>query len=179
MEWGAAQTVMVLAGALFLCVFALMASPGVKPASRNQIAAGIAAALLLATAFVWSAHFSRLVEVITAASGLIVAVIAAVMTFKGMRHYNSVPSSEHVRRRPNTSLEKLASNPATPATTLADLAYGEPWVRTLVASNPSTPANVLEWLASLGEPAITAALGSRDVRERATQSHKVRRTGNS
>lgn len=179
MEWGAAQTVMVLAGALFLCVFALMTSPGVKPPSRNQIAAGIAAALLLATAFVWSAHFSRLVEVIAAAPGLIVAFIAAVMTARELRQHTSLPSSEHARKRPSGSLEKLASNPATPATTLADLAYGEPCVRTLVALNPSTPANVLEWLANLGEPPITAALGSRDVRERAAQSPKSRRSANS
>ena len=178
MEWGAAQTVMVLAGALFLCVFALMTSPGVKRPSPNQVFAGIASALLLATAFVWSAHFSRLVEVITAAPGLIVAFIAAVMTVRELRHHTTVPSSEHLRGRPSGSLERLASNPATPVTTLADLAYGEPCVRTLVATNPSTPANVLEWLAGLGEPAITAALGSRDVRKTATQKSKARRTGN-
>lgn len=175
MEWGAAQTVMVLAGALFLCVFALMTSPGVKPPSRNQITAGIASALLLATAFVWSAHFSRFVEVITAVPGLIVAAIAAIMTVKELRQHTTVPSAEHGRGRPSGSLERLASNPATPVTTLADLAYGEPCVRTLVATNPSTPANVLEWLAGLDEPAITTALGSRDGREGASHSPGKRR----
>ena len=54
-----------------------------------------------------------------------------------------------------------ASDPATPGQVLADIAALRPDLRAAVAANPSAYPGLLEWLGSLGEPAVDAAIAAR------------------
>lgn len=54
-----------------------------------------------------------------------------------------------------------AQDPRTPLTTLHSLAQNYPGLRPIIARNPSTYPALLEWLGSLGDPAVDAALSSR------------------
>lgn len=59
---------------------------------------------------------------------------------------------------------QLASDPATPPHTLADIAAKRPSLRPEVARNPATYSELLEWLGQLGDPAVDDALRRRSVR---------------
>jgi outer membrane protein assembly factor BamB len=66
---------------------------------------------------------------------------------------------------------QIASDPQTDLATLAQLAYDNPELRVAVAANPSAYEGLLEWLAGVGDPAVTAALAARGRAETpATQS---------
>lgn len=54
-----------------------------------------------------------------------------------------------------------ASDPTTPGQVLADIAALRPDLRPAVAANPSTYPALLDWLKSLGDPAVDAALAAR------------------
>ena len=54
-----------------------------------------------------------------------------------------------------------AADPQTPAQVLADIAALRPDLRAAVAGNPATYPALLEWLGSLGEPAVAAAIAGR------------------
>jgi len=54
-----------------------------------------------------------------------------------------------------------AHNPYTDPAGLAELAYGYPSLRAVVAANPATPAQVLEWLATTGDTVVAAAIAAR------------------
>jgi hypothetical protein len=54
-----------------------------------------------------------------------------------------------------------AADPATPAQVLADIAALRADLRPIVARNPSAYPGLLEWLGSLGEPGVDAALAER------------------
>jgi len=54
-----------------------------------------------------------------------------------------------------------ATNPATAPETLARMATERPDLRQFVAANPATPAPVVEWLGTLGDLAVDAALARR------------------
>ena len=54
-----------------------------------------------------------------------------------------------------------ASDPATPPAALADLAYDHPELRAAIALNPATYDGLLDWLAALGDPDVSAALDAR------------------
>lgn len=54
-----------------------------------------------------------------------------------------------------------ATNPATAPDVLARLAAARPELRPLVAANPATPRPVVEWLATLGDHGVDAALARR------------------
>jgi hypothetical protein len=62
-----------------------------------------------------------------------------------------------------------ASDPQTPGQVLADIAALRPDLRVAVAGNPSAYPGLLDWLKSLGEPAIDAAIAARGVGEQVTQ----------
>lgn len=57
---------------------------------------------------------------------------------------------------------RLSADPATPQTVLAELAYRHAELRPLIAANPAAYEGLLEWLISLGEPAVLAAINSRN-----------------
>ncbi|WP_324649265.1 hypothetical protein [Georgenia sp. H159] len=54
-----------------------------------------------------------------------------------------------------------ATNPATAPDVLARLAAARPELRPLVAANPAAPRPVVEWLATLGDHGVDAALARR------------------
>jgi Protein of unknown function (DUF3352) len=59
------------------------------------------------------------------------------------------------------NLRLRASSPGTPPGELADLAYRFEDLRPAVAANPSAYPGLLDWLASLGDPRVAAALQAR------------------
>src|SRR5450830_596993 len=61
------------------------------------------------------------------------------------------------------------SDPQTPGQVLADIAALRPDLRVAVASNPSTYPGLLEWLGSMGEPAVDAAIAARRAAIQQTQ----------
>lgn len=63
--------------------------------------------------------------------------------------------------QPENYTAAQASDPQTSGQTLADIAAQRPDLRPAVAANPSTYPALLDWLKSLGEPAVDAALASR------------------
>nr|WP_296777440.1 hypothetical protein [Rhodococcus sp. (in: high G+C Gram-positive bacteria)] len=54
-----------------------------------------------------------------------------------------------------------ASDPSTPQSVLLQIAEREPSLRPLVATNPNTYPGLLDWLQSLGDPAVDRALSTR------------------
>lgn len=59
------------------------------------------------------------------------------------------------------NLHQLAADPGTDYETLRDIAYRHPELRAVVAQNPHTYSGLLEWLGSLGDPAVDQALAQR------------------
>lgn len=76
--------------------------------------------------------------------------------------------------QPENFTAAQASDPQTPGQMLADIAAQRPDLRPAVAANPSTYPALLDWLKSLGEPAVDAALASR---AQATQVMPAQPTG--
>lgn len=64
--------------------------------------------------------------------------------------------------QPENFTAAQASDPATPGQVLADIAALRPDLRAAVASNPSAYPGLIDWLKSLGEPAVDAAIAARD-----------------
>src|SRR5665648_743622 len=71
--------------------------------------------------------------------------------------------------QPENFTAAQASDPQTPGQVLADIAALRPDLRGAVASNPSTYPGLLEWLGSLGEPAVDAAIAARRAAVQQTQ----------
>src|SRR5665648_812338 len=71
--------------------------------------------------------------------------------------------------QPENFTAAQASDPQTPGQVLADIAALRPDLRVAVASNPSTYPGLLEWLGSLGEPAVDAAIAARRAAVQQTQ----------
>ena len=59
-------------------------------------------------------------------------------------------------------LVAAASNPNAELTTLHELANNYPGLRPYIAENPRTYPALLEWLGTLGDPAVDAALARRN-----------------
>jgi hypothetical protein len=62
---------------------------------------------------------------------------------------------------PQSYTPAQASDPKTPGQVLADIAALRPDLRPAVAANPAAYPGLLEWLGSLGEPSVNAALAAR------------------
>lgn len=60
-----------------------------------------------------------------------------------------------------SELLRLAQDPGTPLHTLQQLAQEYPGLRPAIALNPSTYPALLDWLGSLGDPAVNQALAQR------------------
>ncbi|HQY33961.1 MAG TPA: hypothetical protein PLS68_08325 [Actinotalea sp.] len=69
---------------------------------------------------------------------------------------------------PENFTAQQAADPSTPGQVLADIAALRPELRAAVASNPSAYPGLLEWLGSLGEPTVDAALAARAGAEQPT-----------
>jgi len=66
---------------------------------------------------------------------------------------------------PTRFTTQQAADPSTPAQLLADMAALRPDLRPIVAANPTAYPGLLEWLGSLGEPPVDAALAARAAAE--------------
>ena len=71
--------------------------------------------------------------------------------------------------QPENFTAAQASDPQTPGQVLADIAALRPDLRVAVASNPGTYPGLLEWLGSMGEPAVDAAIAARRAAIQQTQ----------
>jgi len=71
--------------------------------------------------------------------------------------------------QPENFTAAQASDPATPGQVLADIAALRPDLRAAVASNPSAYPGLIDWLKSLGEPAVDAAIAAREAAPAPTQ----------
>src|SRR5450830_1784517 len=71
--------------------------------------------------------------------------------------------------QPENFTAAQASDPQTPGQVLADIAALRPDLRVAVASNPGTYPGLLEWLGSMGEPAVDAAIAARRAAVQQTQ----------
>lgn len=59
------------------------------------------------------------------------------------------------------SPEELAADPSTPARVLYELAISDPQLRPQIAAHPNAYQGLLDWLGTLGDPAVDAALAAR------------------
>ncbi len=75
--------------------------------------------------------------------------------------------------QPENFTAAQASDPQTPGQILADIAALRPDLRVAVAGNPSAYPGLLEWLGSLGDPAVDAAIAGRAPAAQATQQFPV------
>lgn len=75
--------------------------------------------------------------------------------------------------QPENFTAAQASDPQTPGQVLADIAALRPDLRAAVASNPSTYPGLLDWLKSLGDPAVDAAIAARPAAGQVTQQMPV------
>ncbi|HWS58275.1 MAG TPA: hypothetical protein VN257_07025, partial [Actinotalea sp.] len=69
---------------------------------------------------------------------------------------------------PENFTAQQAADPSTPGQVLADIAALRPDLRPVVAANPAAYPGLLEWLGSLGEPGVDAALAARSALEQPT-----------
>lgn len=77
-------------------------------------------------------------------------------------------------------LSAAARNPRTDAVTLREIAYHYPHLRPLVAAHPNAYPGLCEWLATLGDPAVDAALAQRATQQEGpAASPQDARTGSS
>ena len=184
MEWGVAQTALVVAGVLFLlCVVAsLHPRVSLSLTSRIVLSAGAGAYVAAAIGFRRADSVSR-VPVAWLVPIVLVAVLAVVArdvmtpvvarahgrdrlgTFipAPARSMGAVASPVDAAASPTATETVLAqaSDPTTSPSDLADLAYTAPEARSAVAANPGTPASVLTWLAANGDTAVVAAIAER------------------
>lgn len=73
--------------------------------------------------------------------------------FPGQREGSTLQAARLLRAR--------AANPAASPQELASMAYLNPSLRATIAGNPAAPASLLEWLASLGDSSVRAAINAR------------------
>jgi len=71
--------------------------------------------------------------------------------------------------QPENFTAAQAADPTTPGQVLADIAALRPDLRAAVAGNPSAYPGLIDWLKSLGEPAVDAAIAEREAAAQATQ----------
>ena len=185
MEWETAQTVLAVAGALFLVGVVASLHPRVPLSLTSRVvlsaAAGAYVAGALAISHTGSVAYRSLVWLVLVA---VLAVIARdlVETQRARRlGVTAPPVAEFSAKDPlvdvpssgeEVSALARASDPSASAAELADLAYICPAARRLVASNPSTPASVLSWLAANGDATIADAIAQRhEIRDQAESAH--------
>ncbi len=179
MGWGAEGSAFAVTGALFLLCGAIASGPTVRARRLVAISMLVIAAFFITAAFLarsyggWAttpwAWFATLLPL-----ALLAFLGARATTGLATSHsYSrcSVPQRSARERAAAASEEaeaaasarlRRAADPHTSGSELADLAYGHPDVRLIVASNPATPANVLGWLATSGGEGIAEAIATRN-----------------
>ncbi|MDN4472270.1 hypothetical protein [Demequina zhanjiangensis] len=176
MHWSAEEFVLVITGVLFAGIVASSRLPRVEltPTSLRAFAIGaavfIGAAAALAT--VENASYPPLLWILPLVPLMVIVVLvrdalvggnseATDQTVTMGAQGGTADSGFVVTQMLVGTGETLAADPGATAEQLAEIAYAQPTLRPVVAANPATPSNLLEWLASLGDPAVQRAIGAR------------------
>lgn len=187
MRWSGEQYVLLLTAVLFAVVPLLGSRPSFRLARMSAVVFGGAAVVTATSAFLLATvEHPSLPALLWWLPAIPVVVIVIMVRDAASRRRSQAPHvsqpvtagsvSPPLRVQvPMPSTAPLAShhpaddatararahNPYTDAADLADLAYGYPALRAAVARNPAAPAAVLEWLAEIGDPVVTAAITAR------------------
>ncbi|WP_084075392.1 hypothetical protein [Demequina sp. NBRC 110052] len=181
MHWSAEEIVLVVTGVLFAGIVASSYLPQVELTLTSRLAFAIGAVVFIGAAVtlagVESASYPPLLWILPLVPLMVIGVLIrdAVVggtaaapqssTAMGAQGEHEMRVTELLGPAPGDSGvgigRALAADPHASPEQLAELAYAQPVLRPLVASNPATPANLLEWLASLGDPDVQRAIGTR------------------
>lgn len=178
MGWGAEFTAFAVAGALFLLCAAAATIPQARARRLILVASSIAAAVFIAAAFlrksVTGFATSPWAWIVTVVPLILLAVLGRRIVTGMVAQHRRARRNPPMRTNPAVVVPRvvvdkeaqaarlrIAQDPATSATELADLAYSHSELRVTIAANPSTPANVLGWLASNGGEGAAQAIARR------------------
>jgi hypothetical protein len=177
--WSAEEVVLVITGVLLLLVVVSSFLTRIELTATSRAAFAIGAAVFVAAAAVlarietvvyppllWLLPVIPILVIVALSRDAMAGSKTAQSPSFGasvVRATTVLPhSSAGLRALTHLERERAASPSATPQE-LAHLAYTHPELRPTIAANPTTPANLLEWLASSGDPAITAAIRARSL----------------
>ncbi|WP_084079376.1 hypothetical protein [Demequina sp. NBRC 110057] len=174
MSWSGEEYVLLTTGVLFAGAVAASAHPRVTLTTRSRVTFSVGAA-----AFMLGAIFLASIETVVYPSlvwltPLVPLAILAVMLRDAWVAPPAAPASAVVRRTslipvhqatPGSASDRLlrsrAADPTATPAELARIAYAHPDMRATIAANPASPASLLEWLASVGDPAVHSAISTR------------------
>ncbi len=178
MDWSAEEFVLAITAFLFLGLVAFSFLPRVKLTLRSRATFAIGAAMFLGTAaalarienvqypvFIWVLPVIPMVVIGILARDAYIAAQSTIDTSTepvGVRRASAFPagqesSTEYVLHM----LRERAANPKASPQELASIAYMNPSIRATIAGNPAAPASLLEWLASVGDSSVQAAISAR------------------
>jgi hypothetical protein len=162
--WSGYDTAILLTGILTLAVALL---PGTGLESRTRLATGGVGAALVVVAII-TGNAQSLVYPSGVWIAPLLPVVAGVALIVRRQRAANQKEEEFANAAPvvTTAIPAdparvAASDPTTPLTRLADLAYDRPELRALIAANPATYPDLLDWLAELDDPAVTFAIQQR------------------
>ncbi|WP_284327992.1 hypothetical protein [Demequina litorisediminis] len=181
MYWSGEEYVLLATGVLFAAVVTASVHRRVTLTARSRLTFSVGAIVFLAAAVVLASIDSVVYPPFLWLAPLVPLVILGVLIRDAVvsaRGETSAPSqrssSAPVRRAsvipvaavtPGSPSDRMlrmrAADPTASPQELARIAYAHPDMRATVAGNPSTPANLLEWLASVGDPAVHSAISTR------------------
>ncbi|TFD46350.1 VWA domain-containing protein [Cryobacterium frigoriphilum] len=143
MYWSIFDTLMMVTGVL---TSAIAFVPGITSKTRaGSVAVG---ALLVVAALITGSLSSFTYPQLVMVGPLIPIAVAIRLWFAARTPPTAPVDPAHVDV---TDPEALAHDPATPAATLADLAYRFPALRSAIAENPATYAELRHWIVAAGE----------------------------
>lgn len=182
MYWSSEEWLLLVTGVLFAAAAAASTIRFVTLTRRSQVTFTVGAAAFLVAAYVlaqieavvyppflWILPLVPLVILGVMARDAVAASAAAAKTPRtpatadaGVTRASVIPVATAAPGSPSDRLLRMrAADPAASPQELARIAYAHRDMRTLIAGNPATPASLLEWLASVGDPAVHAAISSR------------------
>ncbi|MFW7415451.1 hypothetical protein [Demequina sp. SO4-18] len=182
MYWSAEEFVLVITAFLFLAIVASSFLPRVELTSTSRATFAIGAAACVGSAALLAriedVHYAPFLWALPAIPIVVIAVLARDAVVRSVRPSLSAEPVAHVRRAPafvpppeqaavrdgrvHQVLRERAANRHASPQELASIAYAHPQLRATVAGNPSAPASLLEWLASVGDTAVHAAISARN-----------------
>ncbi|WP_144268087.1 hypothetical protein [Demequina sp. NBRC 110055] len=185
MYWSGEEWMLLITGVLFAAAAAAGAIPIVTLTRRSQLtfAAGATAFIVAAIVLAQSETvvYPPLLWLVPLLPAAILAVItrdavfarraggAATGAFQDhlqraadVRRASVIPVATATAGSPAERMLRMrASDPTASPQELARIAYAHADLRALVAGNPATPVSLLEWLASVGDSSVHAAISTR------------------
>ena len=181
MNWSGEEYVLLSTGLLFAVIVAGGLHRRVELTRRSQITFSLGAAVFVAAAIVLSGIPAVVYPPFLWLMPLVPLMILVVLVrdvwrtpAKGesgaedlapvlaVNRSSVIPVSASTPGSPSDRMLRMrAADPTASPQELARIAYAHADMRATVAGNPATPANLLEWLASVGDPAVHAAISTR------------------